>query len=59
MQNDFVQMKFSYNWIREMVPGLDLAPRDLMHLITTKTAEFHKQTLMKKLGVPVKPSCCA
>src|SRR5260370_37769721 len=32
-------MKFSYNWIREMVPGLDVAPRDLMRLITTRTAE--------------------
>src|SRR5882672_2192137 len=32
-------MKFSYNWIREMVPGLDIEPRDLMRLITTKTAE--------------------
>src|SRR5260370_37087351 len=32
-------MKFSYNWIREMVPGLDVAARDLMRLITTKTAE--------------------
>src|SRR5438552_4939576 len=32
-------MKFSYNWIREMVPGLNVEPRDLMRLITTKTAE--------------------
>src|SRR5258708_2500 len=32
-------MKFSYNWIREMVPGLDVQPRDLLRLITTKTAE--------------------
>jgi phenylalanyl-tRNA synthetase beta chain len=32
-------MKFSYNWIREMVPGLSIEPRDLMRLITTKTAE--------------------
>ncbi|HYK18974.1 MAG TPA: phenylalanine--tRNA ligase subunit beta [Bryobacteraceae bacterium] len=32
-------MKFSYNWIREMVPGLDVPPRELMRLITTKTAE--------------------
>src|SRR5229473_5834968 len=32
-------MKFSYNWIRDMVPGLNVEPRDLMRLITTKTAE--------------------
>src|SRR5216684_9042805 len=32
-------MKFSYNWIREMVPGLNVEPRNLMRLITTKTAE--------------------
>jgi phenylalanyl-tRNA synthetase beta chain len=32
-------MKFSYHWIRELVPGLDAEPRDLMRLITMKTAE--------------------
>lgn len=32
-------MKFSCNWLRELVPGLDLAPRDLARLITMKTAE--------------------
>jgi phenylalanyl-tRNA synthetase beta chain len=32
-------MKFSYNWIREMVPGLDTEPAELMRLITMKTAE--------------------
>ncbi len=32
-------MKFSYNWIREMVPALDIEPRELLRLITTKTAE--------------------
>src|SRR5438552_3247630 len=32
-------MKFSYNWIAEMVEGLDQAPEDLMRLITMKTAE--------------------
>ena len=32
-------MKFSYNWISELVPGLDTEPRDLMRLITMKTAE--------------------
>ena len=32
-------MKFSYNWIRDLVPGLDLEPRALARLITMKTAE--------------------
>ncbi len=32
-------MKFSYSWIRELVPDLHNDPRELEHLITTKTAE--------------------
>jgi phenylalanyl-tRNA synthetase beta chain len=32
-------MKFSYNWIREFVEGLDYAPGPLERLITMKTAE--------------------
>src|SRR5258708_31893442 len=32
-------MKFSYNWIGEMVQGLETSPQDLMRLITMKTAE--------------------
>ena len=32
-------MKFSYNWLREMVEGLHESPQDLMRLITLKTAE--------------------
>lgn len=32
-------MKFSYQWIQQMVEGLDTSPRDLMRLITLKTAE--------------------
>ena len=32
-------MKFSYNWIRELVSGLDVAPAALERLITLKTAE--------------------
>src|ERR1700730_6216215 len=32
-------MKFSYHWIRELVPSLDTEPRELMRLITMKTAE--------------------
>ncbi len=32
-------MKFSYNWICELVPGLDADAQHLMKLITMKTAE--------------------
>jgi phenylalanyl-tRNA synthetase beta chain len=32
-------MKFSYNWIRELVPTLDTPPRQLERLITMRTAE--------------------
>jgi phenylalanyl-tRNA synthetase beta chain len=32
-------LKFSYNWLKELVPGLAAAPRELMNLITIKTAE--------------------
>ncbi|MBN8733897.1 MAG: phenylalanine--tRNA ligase subunit beta [Acidobacteria bacterium] len=32
-------MKFSANWITELVPGLAVEPRELGTLITTKTAE--------------------
>lgn len=32
-------MKFSYNWIHELVPALSLPPQELMKLITIKTAE--------------------
>ena len=32
-------MKFSYNWIREFVDGLDVPAESLERLITMKTAE--------------------
>jgi phenylalanyl-tRNA synthetase beta chain len=32
-------MKFSANWLAELVPGLAVSPRELGQLITTKTAE--------------------
>ncbi len=32
-------MKFSYNWLRELVPGLKVEPDELQRLITMKTAE--------------------
>jgi phenylalanyl-tRNA synthetase beta chain len=32
-------MKFSYHWIKDLVPGLEVEPKELMRLITMKTAE--------------------
>lgn len=32
-------MKFSYNWLRELVDGLDASPKELASLITVRTAE--------------------
>ena len=32
-------MKFSYKWLRELVPGLNTEPAKLERLITIKTAE--------------------
>jgi phenylalanyl-tRNA synthetase beta chain len=32
-------VKFSYNWIRELVDGVDVSAKELGHLITMKTAE--------------------
>src|SRR5258708_3552266 len=32
-------MRFSYNWIAEMVPGVETSPQDLVRLIIMKTAE--------------------
>ncbi|MGH9693973.1 MAG: hypothetical protein ACRD5Z_07525, partial [Bryobacteraceae bacterium] len=32
-------MKFSYDWLRELVPGLGAEPAELERLITLKTAE--------------------
>ncbi len=32
-------MKFSYNWLRDLVDGLEATPLELEHLITLKTAE--------------------
>src|SRR5205807_557565 len=34
-----VLMKFSYSWIRDFVPGLDVPAQALERLITMKTAE--------------------
>jgi phenylalanyl-tRNA synthetase beta chain len=32
-------MKFSYQWMRDLVPGLEIEPAELQRLITMKTAE--------------------
>jgi phenylalanyl-tRNA synthetase beta chain len=40
-------MKFSYNWLRELVSGLDTPPEELMRLITLKTAECDR---MEEVG---------
>jgi phenylalanyl-tRNA synthetase beta chain len=32
-------MKFSYEWLHDLIPGLDIAPSDLQRIITIKTAE--------------------
>jgi len=43
-------MKFSYNWLRELVSGLDTPPAELMRLITLKTAECDG---MEEVGSPL------
>jgi phenylalanyl-tRNA synthetase beta chain len=43
-------LKFSYNWISELVEGLDLTPRDLERLITMKTAECEG---IEEVGAPL------
>ncbi len=43
-------MKFSYNWIRELVPALDVKPEDLLRLITMKTAECEG---LEHVGTPL------
>jgi len=42
-------MKFSYNWIYELVPGLDETPEALARLITMKTAECEAVETVGKL----------
>ncbi len=43
-------MKFSYNWIHELVPGLEQSPQELMRLITMKTAECEG---LEPVGAPL------
>src|SRR5271155_3935666 len=43
-------MKFSYNWISELVPALNIEPEELMPLITMKTAECEG---LEHVGAPL------
>ncbi|HEY2014743.1 MAG TPA: phenylalanine--tRNA ligase subunit beta [Bryobacteraceae bacterium] len=49
-------MKFSYNWIRELVENLDYAPGPLEKLITMKTAECEG---IEAVGVLLERACAA
>src|ERR1051325_10826998 len=49
-------MKFSYNWIRELVDGLDAAPEPLERLITMKTAECEG---IERVGALLDTACTA
>lgn len=49
-------MKFSYNWISELVDGLELAPFDLEKLITMKTAECEG---IEPAGLLLEGACAA
>jgi phenylalanyl-tRNA synthetase beta chain len=49
-------LKFSYNWISELIDGLDLTPRDLERLITMKTAECEG---IEEAGVLLAGACPA
>ena len=49
-------MKFSYNWLRDYVNGLDLAPAKLEALITMKTAECEG---IENVGAFLAEACAA
>ena len=49
-------MKFSYNWLRDYVEGLDTPPRKLESLITMKTAECEG---IEEVGVYLADACSA
>jgi phenylalanyl-tRNA synthetase beta chain len=49
-------MLFSYNWIRELVDGLDAAPEPLERLITMKTAECEG---IERVGELLETACTA
>jgi hypothetical protein len=49
-------LKFSYNWLRDYVEGLDTPPRKLGSLITMKTAECEG---IEEVGVCLADACSA
>lgn len=49
-------MKFSYNWISEMVDGIDVSPKELGQLITVKTAECED---VEQVGAHLAQVCAA
>ncbi len=49
-------MKFSYNWLRELVDGLDANPAEVMRLITLKTAECDG---MEEVAPQLETACVA
>ena len=49
-------MKFSYNWIAELVDGLAVAPAELARLITMKTAESEG---VEAIGTHLERVCAA
>ena len=49
-------MKFSYNWIRDLLEGLDRAPGELEKLITMKTAECEG---IERAGELLERACAA
>src|SRR5271157_5031077 len=51
-----ILMKFSYNWIRELVPALDTPARQLERLITMRTAECEG---IEETGALLAQACAA
>jgi phenylalanyl-tRNA synthetase beta chain len=49
-------MKFSYEWISELVDGLETTPRELTQLITMKTAECEG---FEEVGAPLRDALAA
>jgi phenylalanyl-tRNA synthetase beta chain len=47
-------MKFSYSWLRELVEGLNEPPKELMRLITLKTAECEG---LEEVGLMLGEAC--
>src|SRR5580698_6800250 len=47
-------MKFSYNWLHDLVEGLDTSAHDLERLITIKTAECEG---VEEVGAALSSAC--